>query len=110
MASRLGISQRSVGRVIREDLGKVLRKKLKVHRLKPTHIANRKRNCRRLYEQHIAGDRSEFSVTLDEALFYLQDIGGERRICYVRPGEDTSDRMVWQKQESLVRRLRWFGK
>ena len=42
---------------------------------------NRKTNYRKLYEKRLAGDRSEFAVTLDEALIYLDDSNGQSKIC-----------------------------
>ena len=83
IAKQLNVSKlvtSTVGRVIREDLGATVRKKRRVHVLKPSHKKNRKTNSRKLYEQHLAGDKIEFCVTIDEAWFYLQDCEGARRI------------------------------
>ena len=98
IAKRTGVSARTVRRIIHEDLGKVTRKKALVHVLKPKHVQNRKTNCRKLYETKLAGQKSEFAVTLDEALFYLQDCNGIRRICYVDSPEEV-EKFVVEKQE-----------
>ena len=44
---------------------------------------NDKTNCRKLYEKYLARDKSEFAVTLDEALIYEYETNGQTRICYV---------------------------
>ena len=41
------------------------------------HKKNRKTNCRKFYENHIVGDRSENVVTLDETLVYEEDANGQ---------------------------------
>lgn len=55
-----------------------------VHALKQSHKANRKTNYRKLYEGHLAGGRSEFVVTLDQALFFVEDCNRTRRICHTK--------------------------
>jgi hypothetical protein len=66
-----------------------------VHDLEPKHKQNRKTNCRKLYENHLAADRGEYIVTLDEAWVDLHYCIGERRICYVKRGEMTDE--IWLK-------------
>jgi len=46
----------------------------------------------------LAGDKSKFVVTLDEALFYLSDSNGTRKICYSRKQEEIEE-YVTQKSE-----------
>ena len=41
---------------------------------------NRKTNRRKLYEQLLIKDKSEFAFTLDEALIYENEIIGQSRI------------------------------
>jgi hypothetical protein len=89
MAASLGVSVGTVNNVLCEDLGATARKKRRVHKLNPSHKANRKTNSRKLYEERLAGRNGEFCVTLDEAWFYLQDGSGSRRIYYKK--EDQSD-------------------
>lgn len=87
MAKRLKTSVHTVSKVIHEDLQGETRRKRLVHALKESHKMNRKTNCRKLYERRLAGRRSEFAVTLDEALFYVSDCNGTRRIYYTKPGK-----------------------
>ena len=93
MSRKLKVSPRTIQRII-QRLNKEKRKKAKVHRLTPAHIQNRKTNCRKLYEKVLAGQRSEFVVTLDEALFGLENCNGERKICYVKAGQQVPEDWV----------------
>jgi hypothetical protein len=87
IAKSLHTSFSSINRVIHNDLGEKTCRKTKVHALNAIHKANRKTNCRRLYEQHLAGGKSEYMVTLDEAWLYLDYCNGQRKICYINSGE-----------------------
>lgn len=49
----------------------------------------------------MAGDRSEFAVTLDEALIYLEDSNGQSKICYVKRGEQVPESWVLEKDQSF---------
>lgn len=109
MKNKSGLSLGSIHKVIHQDLGLQTRKKSKVHRLLPRHKKNRKTNCRKLYEQHLAGDRSEFAVTLDEALVYMNNVNGTRRICYVKKGEDVPDDWMFEKNESFSTKFMVIG-
>jgi hypothetical protein len=87
MAKRVGVSQSTVHTAIRRRLR--LRKfhKAKGHVLLPRHRAERRTNCRRLYERHLAGDRYQYVATLDEAWVYLSNCGKVRAIAY-RPSDE----------------------
>ena len=91
IAKKLGVSQTSINVIIHEDLGAKTRKKTKGHKLTAAHRQNRKTNARKLYEQCLAGPKSEFMVTLDEAYIYLDYCNGIRKICYVQPGKEPPD-------------------
>lgn len=101
MAKLLKSNPTTVRRVIKRDLGKIKRKKTKVHALKPTHIENRKTNARKLYEHHLAAGRDEYVVTIDEALFRVDDCKGTRSICCTRRGENIPLQWVCENKESL---------
>lgn len=90
-----------ISKIIHQDLGLKTRRKCKVHRLTKNHKKNRKTNCRKLYEKHLAGSRTEFAVTLDEALVYLEDSNGESRICYIKQGEQVPDDWVLETDKSF---------
>ena len=66
MAKRLGISQPLVSTIIKRDLKKITRKKLRVHYLSQDNKKNRKTNSRKLYER-MSSKKMEFFVTVDEA-------------------------------------------
>ena len=51
----------------------------------------RKTNCQKLYENHIADKRSEYVVTLDEALVYKENANGQTQICYITRGESVPE-------------------
>lgn len=99
LSKRCNVSRTTVLRVIHEDLGKKTFKKTKVHALKDSHRANRKSNCRKLYENHLAGQKSEFVVTLDEAWFFLNDTNGTRRICYAKKKSEVENFVVEKKEK-----------
>ena len=86
MGRRAKVSPRTVRRIL-ADLCKTIRRKSKVHVLKPHHMRNRKRTCRKLYEHALAGNKSEFVMTLVEAMFGLHNCKGKRKICYVKKGQ-----------------------
>ena len=96
-----GVSFPLISQIIHQDLNLQTRKKTKVHRLSTEHKRNRKTNCRKLYEYQLAGERSEFSVTLDETLIYLEDSNGESRICYVKRGEKVPEAWVLENDKSF---------
>ncbi|UYV69740.1 IKK1 [Cordylochernes scorpioides] len=68
------------------DLELDTRRKGKVHKLTPFHMKNRATNARKLYEEHLAGSRSEYTATLDEAWMYVTYCNGIRKICYIKRG------------------------
>ena len=102
LARQLGISQQQVCRGIKL-LGAKMKKKCSVHKLSIEHKQNRKTNSRKLYENHLAGDKSEFTVTLDEALIYLNYCDGKRKICYVFEGEKISESWIHEHCENFTK-------
>ena len=96
-----GLTHPIINKIIHHDLKLQTRKKSKVHRLRDEHKKNRKTTCRKLYEKHLAGDRSQYAVTLDEALVYLHNANGKRQICYIKNGETIPESWVFEKTESF---------
>ena len=109
IASETGLSLATVNKVIHQDLGLDKRKKYKVHRLTPLSRQNRKTNCRFIYENHLAGDRSEYAVTLDEALIYMKNVNGKRKICYVKQGEKVPHNWVFERDKSYSKGFMVIG-
>ncbi|UYV71808.1 hypothetical protein LAZ67_9000494 [Cordylochernes scorpioides] len=66
-----GTSLKTINNIIHKDLELDTRRKGKVHKLTPFHMKNRATNARKLYEEHLAGSRSEYTATLDEAWMYV---------------------------------------
>ena len=79
MAQAVRLSKTRINQVIHKDLGLVSRKKPRLHALTDQQRQNRATNARKLYEQVLAGDRSEFVVTLDEAMIHLNDVCSQTR-------------------------------
>lgn len=52
------------------------------------YVTQRQKKRHKLYEEQLVGDKSEFSVTLDEALIDEYETNWEVRICYVSRGEN----------------------
>ena len=100
-----GLTLYTINTIIHQDLNKETRKKTRVHKLTDAHKKNRKTNCRKLYENHIAGDRSEYAVTLDEALVYEDDANGQTQICYITREESVPEHWVFEKGESFAKKL-----
>jgi histone-lysine N-methyltransferase SETMAR len=109
IAKVTGLTHPTISTIMYKDLGLVKRKKSGVHKLSTKHQTNRKTNCRKLYEKHLAGDKSEFAVTLDEALVYLKNSNGERKICYLAKGEDVPDDWVFENGESFSKGFMVIG-
>ena len=101
MRKKTGASICLLNKIIHQDLKLQTRKKTKVHKLGGKHKKNRKTTCRKLYENHLAGDRWEYAVTLDEALVYIQNANGKREICYVKNGESVPESWIFEKRESF---------
>ncbi|UYV84080.1 hypothetical protein LAZ67_X001120 [Cordylochernes scorpioides] len=83
------------------DLELDTRRKGKVHKLTPFHMKNRATNARKLYEEHLAGSRSEYTATLDEAWMYVTYCNGIRKICYIKRGNQVPDNWVHQCSETF---------
>ena len=99
---RYPMSLKTINRVIHEDLNLGKRTKSRVHRLNDKQKKNRKRNSRKLCEDNLSGKKSEFVVSLDEALVYLNNCNGHRRICYVKNGKDIPEDWVYERPESFA--------
>lgn len=97
MAKMFGASAKTINTIIHKDLGLETRRKTPVHALSTSHKANRKTNCRKLYERYLAGGKYKYFVTLDEAWLYVNYCNGERKIYYHKPGQETDD--DWKKKE-----------
>jgi len=65
IAKSVGISKTSVFNCIHHKLKKKLRRKTRVHVLKPRHIRNRKTTARKMYEKYLAG--LSISMTVKES-------------------------------------------
>lgn len=96
VAKAVKVSQSTVHNIIRKDLQLEKRHKSRVHKLLPRHIAERRTNCRKLYEGYLAADKWQFVVTLDEAYIYLSDCNKPRAIFYKPKGEKTFTK--WYKE------------
>ena len=98
MAKRLGISQPLVSTIIKRDLKKITRKKLRVHYLSQDNKKNRKTNSRKLYER-MSSKKMEFFVTVDEAQVFLVKENQVTKHCYLRRGQQLPDNCVISSKE-----------
>ncbi|UYV61587.1 hypothetical protein LAZ67_1005417 [Cordylochernes scorpioides] len=96
-----GTSLKTINNIIHKDLELDTRRKGKVHKLTPFHMKNRATNARKLYEEHLAGSRSEYTATLDEAWMYATYCNGIRKICYIKRGNQVPDNWVHQCSETF---------
>lgn len=104
MAKLVQVPRSTVQQIIKR-LGKRVAFKTTVHSLNPKQIANRKTNSKKIYEKYLAGQKSEFVVSLDEAMFYVQNCNGKRRVCYVKRGEKIPENWVVQKGNFLKKHM-----
>ena len=100
MARKAKVSASTVRRII-ADLKKVKRRKTRVHKMTSAHMANRKTTCQKMYEGLLSGNKSEFMVTLDEAMFGVHNCNGKRSICYVQKGEEIPENWFVDKDNFL---------
>ncbi|UYV73742.1 hypothetical protein LAZ67_11000672 [Cordylochernes scorpioides] len=98
-----GTSLKTINNIIHKDLELDTRRKGKVHKLTPFHMKNRATNARKLYEEHLAGSRSEYTATLDEAWMYVTYCNGIRKICYIKRGNQVPDNWVYQCSETFLK-------
>ncbi|UYV70385.1 hypothetical protein LAZ67_7002806 [Cordylochernes scorpioides] len=96
-----GTSLKTINNIIHKDLELDTRRKGKVHKLTPFHMKNRATNARKLYEEHLAGSRSEYTATLDEAWMYVTYCNGIRKICYIKRGNQVPVNWVHQCSETF---------
>ena len=71
------------------------------YRLLPRHIAERRTNCRLLYENHLSGEKWKFVVTLDETWVHLSYCGDKRAIFYKKRGEKNTETLFRECRESF---------
>jgi len=79
--SKTNLRLRTIHKVIHQDLEMDTRKKTQVYKLTINPRMTRKTNCRKLYENNLAGKRWENEV--DEAFIYLDNSNGQTQICYM---------------------------
>lgn len=101
MARKHQVALGTINKIIHKDCKLETRRKTKVHRLSAAHEKNRKKNCRKLYENVLAGGKCEYVVTIDEAWFYLNDCDGQRSICYTKKGSNMVENWVKEKKEKF---------
>src|SRR5277367_6953281 len=78
-------------------------------RLSHQHKKNRKTNARKLLERHLAGTKSEYVVTLDEAYIYLDYCNGIRKIYYKQPGQEVPEEWLVKCKETWPTRFMIVG-
>lgn len=92
----------TVNKIINSDLSLKKAKKFNVHRLLPKHIADRKTRCRKLYENHLSGEKWKNVVTIDESWVYLSDCDKKRAVYYRKRGEKMSKHGFTKAKKVLV--------
>jgi hypothetical protein len=85
--------------MIHGDNHMVTRIKRKVHKLNDKQKQNRKTNARKLYEHYLAGNKSKYAVTIDEAWLYQHYCDRQTKKCYVKKGETVPENWVREYDE-----------
>jgi hypothetical protein len=101
MAKLLKTTPTTVGKIIHHDLGLKTKFKRKVHRLTLKHQQERKTNARKLYENHLSGEKWKYVVTIDESWVYLSDCNQKRKIYYSKPGKNNIGKWPLEAKESF---------
>jgi [histone H3]-lysine36 N-dimethyltransferase SETMAR len=96
MASKLQVSQKTISRELKRN-GLVRLKKPRGHRISPATQQKRKRRSLPLYRK-LAGDRWKKFITVDEALFHLNENGVQTEFQYLARDADRSELQVRQTQ------------
>ena len=94
IAKSVHIALSSVSNTIK-NAGFILRKKRKVQSLTSSNVIKRGKRSRRHYLQ-LANHRYKTFITTDESWFYLDGVGGKRKICYTKKSDPNYDRMIIQ--------------
>lgn len=108
VSRRVKVSQASVHRAIK-ILGKKKRRKIRVHQLTEKHKKNRRRTCKNFYVNYLTNKKSEYLVSLDEALFSLQDTNGQRKVYYTTNDEKNSRRLAIPHAENFCKKFMVVG-
>lgn len=90
-------------------LKKYVKKKRRVHQLTNKHRKIRRTNSRKLYEQHLAGERTEFAATLDEAIMYVVFSPGKTDYYYAKIDEEAPPEWVREKEENFKDKFMVIG-
>lgn len=101
IANRIGTSKGTVYRIIHKNLGLERRHKARGHVLKEQHIRERFTNARKLYEHHLAGEKWQWVVSLDEAWIYLDDTNKPRAIYYKPVGQKRRSNFIRENKEKF---------
>jgi hypothetical protein len=101
MARKIGTSDTTIGKMIHDDNQMVTRIKRKVHKLNDKQKQNRKTNARKLHEHYLAGNKSEYAVTIDEAWLYQHYCDQQTKKCYVKKGDNVPENWVREHDESF---------
>jgi len=101
MARKIGTSDTTNGKMIHDDNQMVTRIKRKVHKLNDKQKQNRKTNARKLHEHYLAGNKSEYAVTIDEAWLYQHYCDQQTKKCYVKKGDNVPENWVREHDESF---------
>ena len=115
LAKQAKVSQPTINRIIKNDLEKEKRMKTSVHVLNQKDMKNRKSNCRKLYENHLAREKCRYVVTLDESWIRLEIDGRKPSFFYVKRGEKLPDsyvkqkRSLWERKFMVIAAMSHFG-
>ena len=108
IARKVKVSQSTVKNAIKV-LKKKLRRKTRVHQLTEKHKKNRRRTCKNFYSNYLTKGKSEFVVSLDEALFSLQDVNGKRKVYYDLVNQKNPSKWAFQHKENFCKKFMVVG-
>lgn len=115
IAQQFNVNQSTISRVIIKGLNMKRRKKRSVHVLSLKDRKNRMENCRRLYKNHLAGDKCRYVVTLDESYVRMRVDGATTSFCYLKKNEPIPDDWVkpvrsnFEQKIMIVGALSYYG-
>lgn len=97
VAGSMRLAPSTIHKAVTDRLGMVKQTKRRVHVLLERDRQNRKRTSRKLYEEKLSGDKSDFVVTLDECWIEVKSEHSSKDHYYVDKNERKEERKFVQQ-------------
>jgi len=109
LANRFNCSLGTINKAIDESLGKVTRRKSRVHQLSDRLIRKRLSAAKEVLREEILPERMQHLVTLDESWLFLDDCNKKSPICYVDAGDHVPENWTEVRHETFGPKIMTVG-